>query len=79
MHNDDLPQEVILAIQRVLEAVPGADSEQLNGLPSSFNAVAILNDFFPDGATPILIKLPYSSPNSFRSIVGTYRVREPET
>jgi hypothetical protein len=41
MQNDDLPQEVILAVQRVLETAP---------IENALNSADILNDFFPDGA-----------------------------
>ncbi|KAF9050241.1 Vps53-like protein [Panaeolus papilionaceus] len=48
MHSDELPHEVILSIQRVLEVEPTANADRLDGLSESFNAVEILNDFFPD-------------------------------
>lgn len=51
MHNDDLPHEVILAIQRVLQAPSIELSEPPNVLPHDFNSVAILNEFFPDEAS----------------------------
>lgn len=49
MHNDELPYEVILAIERVLEISPVEQLDQLDGLSQDFNPVTILNDFFPDG------------------------------
>lgn len=49
MHNDELPYEVILAIERVLEISPVEQPDQLDGLSQEFNPVTILNDFFPDG------------------------------
>ncbi|KDR67572.1 hypothetical protein GALMADRAFT_79772 [Galerina marginata CBS 339.88] len=51
MHNDDLPHEVILSIQRVLEIQPTEEVDRLDGLSEKFNAIAILNDFFPDEAS----------------------------
>ncbi|KAF9446218.1 hypothetical protein P691DRAFT_761819 [Macrolepiota fuliginosa MF-IS2] len=51
MHNDELPDEVILAIQRVLETAPAEQHVQLDGLPPDLNPVTILNDFFPDEAS----------------------------
>lgn len=49
MTNDELPHEVILAIQRVLEIQPTEEIDRLDGLSERFNAVEILNDFFPNG------------------------------
>jgi hypothetical protein len=52
MPNDDLPHEVILSIQRVLELEPSGEVDPLDGLSEKFNTVEILNDFFPDGSSP---------------------------
>jgi hypothetical protein len=49
MNNDELPHEVILAIQRVLEIQPTEEIDRLDGLSERFNAIEILNDFFPNG------------------------------
>ena len=49
MSNDELPHEVILAIQRVLEIQSTEEIDRLDGLSERFNAVEILNDFFPNG------------------------------
>ncbi|KAF7361607.1 Vacuolar protein sorting-associated protein 53 [Mycena venus] len=46
MHHDELPHEVILAIERVLEL--GPDADPLDALSNDFNPVDILNGFFPD-------------------------------
>ena len=51
MPNDDLPHEVILSIQRVLELDPSKEVDRLDGLSEKFNTVEILNDFFPDGSS----------------------------
>ena len=51
MPNDDLPHEVILSIQRVLELEPSEEVDRLDGLSEKFNAVEILNEFFPDGSS----------------------------
>ncbi|KAF5328679.1 hypothetical protein D9619_011656 [Psilocybe cf. subviscida] len=51
MNADDLPHEVILSIQRVLEIQPDEEVDRLDGLSEKFNAVEILNDFFPDEAS----------------------------
>lgn len=50
MPNDDLPHEVILSIQRILELEP-AGEDRLDGLSEKFNTVEILNGFFPDGSS----------------------------
>jgi hypothetical protein len=55
MSNDELPHEVILAIQRVLEIQPAEEIDRLDGLSEKFNAVEILNDFFPNG----VCRLPF--------------------
>ena len=49
MPNDDLPHEVILSIQRVLELESSEEVDRLDGLSEKFNTVEILNEFFPDG------------------------------
>ncbi|KJA27598.1 hypothetical protein HYPSUDRAFT_34704 [Hypholoma sublateritium FD-334 SS-4] len=48
MQADELPQEVILSIQRILEIQATEEIDRLDGLSGKFNAVEILNDFFPD-------------------------------
>lgn len=58
MPNDDLPHEVILSIQRVLELEPSEEVDRLDGLSEKFNTVEILNEFFPDGS--FLFSLIYS-------------------
>jgi len=49
MSNDDLPHEVILSIQRVLEIQSSEAPDRLDGFSEKFSAIEILNDFFPDG------------------------------
>ncbi|KAG2016360.1 hypothetical protein CC2G_009531 [Coprinopsis cinerea AmutBmut pab1-1] len=46
----DLPQEVVLAIQRILDARPTTD-DPFDGLVEEFSTVSILNEFFPDEAS----------------------------
>ncbi|KAJ6500190.1 Vps53-like protein [Mycena vitilis] len=48
MHHDDLPHEVILAIQRVLEL---GQEDPLDALGNEFTPVDLLNGFFPDEAS----------------------------
>jgi hypothetical protein len=49
-YNDELPHEVIVAIQRVLEVKTGEEGDPLDALSTNFSAVDILNELFPDGA-----------------------------
>lgn len=49
MYDDELPHEVILAIQRVLEVKTGHEDDSLDTLSTNFSAVDVLNDLFPDG------------------------------
>ncbi|RDB16847.1 Vacuolar protein sorting-associated protein 53 [Hypsizygus marmoreus] len=51
MYTDELPHEVILAIQRVLEVKAGEDNDPLDALSTTFNPVDVLNDLFPDEAS----------------------------
>ncbi|KAJ7268661.1 Vps53-like protein [Mycena haematopus] len=51
MQHDELPHEVILAIQRVLELPSGEDADPLDVLSNEFKSVDILNGFFPDEAS----------------------------
>ncbi|KAJ6625846.1 Vps53-like protein [Mycena sp. CBHHK59/15] len=51
MHHDELPHEVILSIQRVLELQLGKDADPLDTLSNDFDPVDILNGFFPDEAS----------------------------
>jgi len=60
MSNDELPHEVILAIQRVLEIQPTDEIDRLDGLSERFNAVEILNDFFPNGVYSLSLS-PFGS------------------
>ena len=53
MISDELPHEVVLSIQRVLEIQSTEEVDRLDGLSEKFSAVEILNDFFPDGATSL--------------------------
>src|ERR1700675_1792882 len=47
---EELPHEVILAIQRILDIQPGYDDEDpLATLSNDFSRVEMLNSFFPDG------------------------------
>ena len=47
--NEELPHELILSIQRVLDIHPGPDSDPLDALTDDFNSVDVLNRYFPDG------------------------------
>lgn len=50
MYSGELPHEVVVSIQRVLEIQTTEEVDRLDGLSERFNAVEILNDFFPNGA-----------------------------
>lgn len=45
----ELPQEVIVAIQRILELNPENQKDPLDVLSNEFNPVDMLNQLFPDG------------------------------
>ncbi|KAJ7282965.1 Vps53-like protein [Mycena rebaudengoi] len=51
MYHDELPHEVILAIQRVLELQVGKDADPLDTLSNDFDPSDMLNGFFPDEAS----------------------------
>ncbi|PPQ72073.1 hypothetical protein CVT26_006708 [Gymnopilus dilepis] len=51
MNDEHLPHEVVLAIRRVLEVQPTEEVDRLDSLSEKFDAVEILNDFFPDEAS----------------------------
>ncbi|KAH6906364.1 Vps53-like protein [Coprinopsis sp. MPI-PUGE-AT-0042] len=50
MAREDLPQEVVLAIQRILDIQATDDSDPFDGLSEEFSTASILNQFFPDEA-----------------------------
>lgn len=45
----ELPQELVLAIQRVLELNPKQNDDPLDDLSNNFNPADVLNQLFPDG------------------------------
>jgi hypothetical protein len=47
--DDELPDEVVLAIQRILDLQAGQSSDPLDTLSNDFNPTRLLNSFFPDG------------------------------
>lgn len=49
MNDDELPHEVVVSIQRVLDLDPNRQDDPLDILSSDFSPVDILNGFFPDG------------------------------
>ncbi|TEB19069.1 hypothetical protein FA13DRAFT_1767283 [Coprinellus micaceus] len=48
---DSVSPETVLAIQRILEAQPNTKEDPFDGLAEEFNAVDVLNSFFPDEAS----------------------------
>lgn len=51
-HHDELPPELILSIQRILEIQPGPDGDPLDTLSDDLSTTDILNSYFPDGQHP---------------------------
>ncbi|KXN90783.1 hypothetical protein AN958_03437 [Leucoagaricus sp. SymC.cos] len=51
MQSDELPHEMILAIERVLEASSAEDTDLPNAQPHDLDSVSILNQFFPNEAS----------------------------
>jgi hypothetical protein len=68
-HDDELPHELILSIQRVLETQSSDAFEPFNG---DFNSINILNDFFPDGTLPVITAVLLAD-SSFRGFAGADR------
>ncbi|KAA1472828.1 hypothetical protein DENSPDRAFT_865843 [Dentipellis sp. KUC8613] len=48
---EELPHELIVSIQRVLELHPGPELDPLDSLSGDFNSVEVLNGYFPDEAS----------------------------
>ncbi|TFK44162.1 Vps53-like protein [Crucibulum laeve] len=51
MYGEELPHEVILSIQRILELEPMEEIDSLDALTSTFSPVDLLNNYFPDEAS----------------------------
>ncbi|KZT10830.1 uncharacterized protein LAESUDRAFT_755492 [Laetiporus sulphureus 93-53] len=51
VRQDELPTELILSMERILEIRPGQTSDPLDNLKVDFNPVQLLNDYFPDEAS----------------------------
>lgn len=51
--NTELPQEVVVAIQRILELDPENQNDPLDVLSNEFNPLDMLNQLFPDGMSHI--------------------------
>lgn len=49
MAREDLPQEVVVAIQRILDIQSADDSDPFDGFSEQFSTASILNQLFPDG------------------------------
>jgi hypothetical protein len=49
----ELPQEVVVAIQRILELNPEKQNDPLDVLSNEFNPLDMLNQLFPDGMSRI--------------------------
>ena len=49
MNDDELPHELVLSIQRILNLESSQHNDPLDVLSSDFTPIDILNGFFPDG------------------------------
>lgn len=59
----ELPPELLVSIQRVLELKEDADAEAIDSLGPNFSPVDVLNKFFPNGA-----RYPSTSVQSVNSL-----------
>lgn len=50
LREDELPPELILSIERILDLHAQADIDPLDRLTNDFNSISVLNDYFPNGA-----------------------------
>ncbi|RPD57521.1 hypothetical protein L226DRAFT_503394 [Lentinus tigrinus ALCF2SS1-7] len=50
LREDELPPELILSIERILDLHATPDTDPLDRLTNDFNPVGVLNDYFPDEA-----------------------------
>ncbi|KAM5534575.1 hypothetical protein V8D89_011779 [Ganoderma adspersum] len=50
LREEELPPELILSIERILELHTTSDSDPFDSLANDFNSVAVLNQYFPDEA-----------------------------
>ena len=55
----ELPQELVLAIQRVLELNPEQNDDPLDDLSNNFSPVVVLNQLFPDGVCLAVFHVPW--------------------
>ncbi|KAH9944691.1 Vps53-like protein [Amylocystis lapponica] len=51
IREEELPPELILSIERVLELHPGQEADPLDKLTNNFNPAEVLNGYFPDEAS----------------------------
>ena len=49
LREDELPPELIMSIERILNLHSAQDSDPLDELTNDFNPVGVLNEYFPDG------------------------------
>ncbi|KAJ8494966.1 hypothetical protein ONZ51_g1987 [Trametes cubensis] len=50
LREDELPPELILSIERILDLHTQGESDPLSRLTNDFNPIGVLNDYFPDEA-----------------------------
>jgi len=58
MFGDELPNDVVLAVQRILEIEVHGSTDPLDDLSSNFNPAKVLNDLFPDGTFSFSAHIP---------------------
>ena len=61
LREDELPPELILSIERILDLHATPDSDPLDKLTNDFNPIGVLNEYFPDGEREFLAMRPLSS------------------
>ena len=49
LREDELPPELILSIERILDLHAKGEPDPLSRLTNDFNPIGVLNDYFPDG------------------------------
>ena len=56
IREDELPPELILSIERILDIHTTPDSDPLDKLTTDFNPIATINDYFPDGVLSVEVQ-----------------------
>jgi vacuolar protein sorting-associated protein 53 len=48
---EDLPHDLVLSLERILDLKPLPDTDHLDIVGDSFNVADVINAYFPDGAS----------------------------